>query len=745
MSIILLFRNVILLLSLLCYQIINSSSKFTPRLEYISYISNTLGSYTINYNGATTTKVFSSLMTSDDGPFEEFILPFSFPFLGSDIYRIFINPNGAIHTDLDQPCPMCNCFGDLKDCSLNSSYYLYPKTNTYVDVGYANVIAGILYDLLPANSTTYGNISAIYSNTAVTIKFDRIKAFGQPGYYGVEYSFDITLVNDGSIIINYGSITKYPDAGTWVSGIRGPRSSSYTSDIFILKYANLTASQIALKSTWKTKFYGIYPNTATVGGKYFVVCPLSMTWTATTVNVDSSNYDSIKFKPLSISCSSMFASGSLKIGIYNQTTPSVVDECNYDSTNKWFSCKLSTILGGTPPVSGDYSVYFKWKENVHSTSWTDMNAKPITFKFGVTLDPNVCAINDYTTSSCDACTIYSSNNFTCFKLPCTNTQLYGHTDCNGNCWTTSTADNSYYLADIYNQCCALADIDCAGQCYGSQSTGYEKLPTTPSLIISKCCNADCIGLCGGSTQRDACGICGGTDNKGKTCATFVSVNTGHTSNDIYANISALVADKPLVTYVNVSNTNDTLIRVTLQLTGSSFLGPDISINKTRTTILGNSSKLFSVNTSLNSMINGDINGWEVKKINIQYDRPSYSDFKYSYTINVYPTTENCSAVTNRNTCMRLPGCIFCYSYPAVRVLKQNDNDISETTSLWRRLFTNIMAEQAGVRTYSLSVGSCIDGWSTDQCQSVTNGSDKYHIVNYNIVIFTSFLMLFLFV
>jgi hypothetical protein len=409
-----------------------------------------------------------------------------------------------------------------------------------------------------------------------------------------------------------------------------------------------------------------------------------------------------------------------------------------------FSCKLSPILGLTP-TAGDYSVYFKWKETTHSTSWSNMNANPITFKYGSALVPSVCAINDYTTSSCDACNIFNSNNITCFKLPCTNTELYGHTDCSGNCWTTSTADSSYYLKDIKNQCCAITDIDCSGECYGDQTTGYDKVSASSSLKITKCCNADCYGTCDGSTQRDACGVCGGTDNKGKTCDTFVSINTGYTSNDIYANISALVAYKPLITYVNISNTNATLIRVTMQLTGSSFLGPDISINKTRTTILGNSSKLFAVNTSLNSMINGDINGWEVKKINIQYDRPEYSEFKYSYTVNVFPTTQNCSVVTNRNTCMRLPGCIFCYSYPAVRVLEETDNSIPETTSVWRRLFTNIMAEQAGVRTYSLSVGSCIDGWSTDKCPFLTSGSDSYNIINYNIVIFTSFLMLFLFV
>jgi len=75
------------ILLLIWYKIIFS---FTPRLEYISYISNTLGSYNINYNGQTTTKVLTSLMKSDDGPFEEFILPFSFPFLGSDIYIVYL-------------------------------------------------------------------------------------------------------------------------------------------------------------------------------------------------------------------------------------------------------------------------------------------------------------------------------------------------------------------------------------------------------------------------------------------------------------------------------------------------------------------------------------------------------------------------------------------------------------------------------------------------------------------------------
>jgi len=733
-------RNLFYIVLLVFYYIssITTATSFTPRLEYINYISSSAGSYSINYNGATTTKVFSILMQSDDSPFEEFTLPFSFPFFGSDIYRIFISPNGGLHTDSNQPCTMCNCYGDDNDCSMNSSYYkLKDNTNTYVKVGYANVIGGMLNDLLPANSTANGNISAIYSNSAVTIKYDKIKVFNS----GVEYSFDITLFNDGSVIINYGAVTWYPYTGKWASGMRGPRSSSYTSDNFVFKYANLSSTQIAAKSIWKTKYYGIYPNTTNVGGKYFVICPMSMTWTATTVNVDNTNYDNIYFKPISISCSSIFSLGSLIIGIYNLSSPSTVEPCIYDAANKRFSCKLSTILGSIP-AAGSYPVYFKWKESTHSTSWSNMNANPITFIFSATLIPTVCAINDYTTSSCDACDIYNNNDFTCFNLSCTNTQLYSHTDCKGNCWTSATLDKGYYLSDIYGSCCALDDIDCTGQCYGTLSLGYSLLTST--LTIDRCCNADCNNKCDGSTLRDACGTCGGTDNSGKSCSTFVTVDTGFKSSDIYVNMTALTPTTPFVNYVNISNTNDTSIFVKFQVTGSSLLGPDITVSKSKIEVAGNSSKLFTVNTSLESMINGNINAWEVKKVYIQYTRPLYTDFTYSYSINVYPQTSNCSAISNRNTCMRLPGCIFCYTYPAVRVLEEIDStSTNKKDSLWRRLFINIMAEQAGIRTYSLAVGTCIDGWNTDACPLVS--SDGFKKVNSNIIFYISLIIFSMYV
>ena len=63
-------RNLFYIVLLVCYYIssITTATSFTPRLEYINYISSSAGSYSINYNGETTTKVFSILMQSDDSP-----------------------------------------------------------------------------------------------------------------------------------------------------------------------------------------------------------------------------------------------------------------------------------------------------------------------------------------------------------------------------------------------------------------------------------------------------------------------------------------------------------------------------------------------------------------------------------------------------------------------------------------------------------------------------------------------------
>ena len=64
-----------LIIVLLCYKVIyiSSNNVFTPRLEYINYLSTISGSYSINYNGATTTKVFTELMQSDDSPLPKWV------------------------------------------------------------------------------------------------------------------------------------------------------------------------------------------------------------------------------------------------------------------------------------------------------------------------------------------------------------------------------------------------------------------------------------------------------------------------------------------------------------------------------------------------------------------------------------------------------------------------------------------------------------------------------------------------
>ena len=94
--------------------------------------------------------------------------------------------------------------------------------------------------------------------------------------------------------------------------------------------------------------------------------------------------------------------------------------------------------------------------------------------------------------------------------------------------------------------------------------------------------------------------------------------------------------------------------------------------------------------------------------------------------------------------MRLPGCIFCYTYPAVRVLEEIDStSTNKKDSLWRRLFINIMAEQAGIRTYSLAVGTCIDGWNTDACPLVS--SDGFKKVNSNIIFYISLIIFSMYV
>ena len=49
------------------------------------------------------------------------------------------------------------------------------------------------------------------------------------------------------------------------------------------------------------------------------------------------------------------------------------------------------------------------------------------------------------------------------------------------------------------------------------------------------------------------------------------------------------------------------------------------------------------------------------------------------TLNMYPLAVNCDKITNYLTCMLLPGCIYCLNYPDLRVLRETNNSVIESS------------------------------------------------------------------
>ena len=80
-------------------------------------------------------------------------------------------------------------------------------------------------------------------------------------------------------------------------------------------------------------------------------------------------------------------------------------------------------------------------------------------------------------------------------------------------------------------------------------------------------------------------------------------------------------------------------------------------------------------------------------------------------VNVYPGSSNCSSITNRDLCLRIPQCIFCLRYPDIRILREVD-------SFSRRLYADLVPPSNGyaIQVYDdTKYGVCADGFHGDSC------------------------------
>ena len=270
--------NYFLILQMLVFTLLERFyCELLPPVLYISFTSYNVS--TKSDHNIISTKRLNQVAKSDDSPYEQIDLPWNFNYFGSNIYRIFVNPNGALHM-INATQPKCDCFND----NFNTSYY--------------GVIAGYLVDLNPSSSKTANITYSVIDKSQITVSFINVPLFGEPN---ITQSFDINLFQDGRITIKYIKITKQ-NLIPWISGVRipyhNPSMVFFSNDINL---ANKGGSML-----WKTKVTGIYPAKIDVSNNnQLTTCPISTLWCANPkhLNISTGQLNlMVTFVPLSISC-----------------------------------------------------------------------------------------------------------------------------------------------------------------------------------------------------------------------------------------------------------------------------------------------------------------------------------------------------------------------------------------------------------------------------------------------------------
>lgn len=646
--------------------IVSHSNPQAPNFVYISFSSNIAKKIeSISYSKVITLQQVS---LSDDSPYQPIDIPFVFNFFGRNIKTLYVNPNGALHISATQPCSSCDCFGPCGGFN-----------NTY-----KGLIAGFLTDLIPFKSKR-ANITFMTSNDKATVYFFHVPFF----YSNYNNSFSMSVYSDGRMQIQYVEV--YPAiAGDlavnpvgWLTGMRPPRRWFHT---------NYSASQMKTAwESWSVLYPGLYPQKSMVqSGMQFDACPISTFWCAQPNSVDISTATA----PLVLRALSMSCAGLIEFGVY--LTPSAdlstssgqVSRCLQSLRN---TNMLTCNLKHSPSVQlklGSAIVYVAWRVNGTLSAFTPLNINPIPITLiGVVTDSpsllpssspspvssvpspsrNSCSVNSVPpncqSSVCSLC----SQDYRCLNLTCsTNSSeaLYSYPTCNSTCASNLVYDSTF------QRCCSRHQQDCNGYCMGTSKIAKA------SNGAFVCCTSqvDCKGVCGGPSKTDACGTCGGKDIEGTTCHTGVVIHTDSIGyNAMYVTVNAQPSSG-FTGYgvINVTNTNSSTVAVTFSVTGSrQSNGPVVSIarwSKQTLLIAPYSSSLIHVNVSMWAIVNNKQYQWEVKKITVTFTRPAVWGFSANYPIFVYPTMKNCTLLASRNTCVRLPGCMYCLSYPGIRLL-----------------------------------------------------------------------------
>jgi len=272
----------LLQLSLLIVFFICKGFAYNPTVGYVSFLSSWVPKPTkINLTH------FNLVQQEDDSPFQMYQMPFTFPFFGKGIDKIFLSPNGEIHTSPVLPCGAFFC-GDF-----NSTFL--------------GIIAAVITDLDPSSSLN-SSITAGFTATTgcVEITYANIPYWSaQNGITNVRKnttSFRVHLYSDGRTDLIYDKfntslLSCQGLPACWLSGIRNFPNNT--------QFSVVTAQQMAVgKTQWSTSVPGVYPMRSDVKpGSMFTACPISTAWCAQPAFLNITNGPiEIILSAISVSC-----------------------------------------------------------------------------------------------------------------------------------------------------------------------------------------------------------------------------------------------------------------------------------------------------------------------------------------------------------------------------------------------------------------------------------------------------------
>lgn len=664
-------------------------------MQYFSFISTNLD----EQPGATVNSTLLDIVSiADDNPFQQVQLPWAFPFFGLELQSVWVSPNGAL---LYSKVP--------------------PAINSYVGDGldYFGSMAPYLTDLFPGQNLG-SKITTYSASDHMTIAFKDVQVFNvsahehMPWGINLNNTFRAVLYSDGHVTFHYDSILaptvllRYNYS--FVSGL----IDTFNSDLGF-PLCDYTTAQLALaKSDWSVAktgisgvsfLPGIYPPFAdVVTGKQFTACPVSSTWAMAPASLDSNPASLasaiITLTPLQLSCTQ-----DVQYSIFLDGYPSTPATCTPASVAgiTTLQCNAQPFRSLSLPT-GSYSIKVQWTAIAPGASASgvlDLSVLSLSLTSG---GPTTgCFLNSNSTG-CDPCAI-SGGNFTCLNLPCG--EVYRPASCDGGCAGTS-------LFDTTGACCPISTQDCTGTCGGNAIIAFSSyISNSLRMNSSYCCNnIDCFGVCNGDGRLDACQVCGGLATSYLDCPLQVAVNNGDPLNrtDIYP--SASLAKPNLIIPITIQNPLSTSY-LHAKLTGSNLdnsFAPVVVLQQSQLFIGPSSTAIMNVNISFTKLISGTQANWEVKVLQLDLGTTNGTILGSSRTIHIYPAFSNCSLVASRDTCMRLPTCIFCLRYPTIRLL----SEVEES----RRLYVDIVPPSSGYGIQILddtAYGQCSNGQNTEDC------------------------------